>query len=64
MLAAYLLIVPHMPNGIRWMLNYMGVKEMLGLLAGVGDVNLIRAIYRDEWGVRERLDVTMKAMGL
>lgn len=64
MLAAYLLIVPHMPNGIHWMLDYMGVKEMLGLMAGVSDVKLFRAIYRGEWGIRERFDVTMKAMGL
>lgn len=64
MLAAYLLIVPHMPNGIHWMLDYMGMKEMLGLMAGVSDLKLTQAIYRSEWGIRERFDVKMKAAGL
>ncbi|WP_271298917.1 hypothetical protein [Sphingomonas sp. CV7422] len=64
MLAAYLLILPYMPKSVQLTLWFVDAKGMIGLLAGVGDVKLIRAIYRGDWGVRERLDVAMKAMGL
>ena len=64
MLAAYFLLLPHMPDSVRWMLLYVGAKEMLRGLAGIANLRLALAIWRGEWGFRKRFDVTMKAVGL
>jgi hypothetical protein len=68
MLAAYLLLLPHMPDSVRWTILYVGAKEMLGGLAGIANLGLALAlalaIWRGEMGFRKRFDVTMKAVGL